>query len=141
MVQKCRVYLCWWKAQLVAKRKSDRGRFSHLVKAHQNKVTLFVSIDHQKLPLFKGGASVSLAIIHRLPPNSLPTVSFHSFPFRPHHIDPSPPVDLSMTLPYKEALHRLENRRVKATRPLIPPQILQEDLPLSVLVSILGHHC
>jgi 3-deoxy-7-phosphoheptulonate synthase len=37
-----------------------------------------------------------------------------------------------MPLPYKEALQRLENSRVKATRPLIPPQILQEDLPLSV---------
>lgn len=42
------------------------------------------------------------------------------------------PVDLTMALPYKDALHRLENRRVRATRPLIPPQILQEDLPLSV---------
>ncbi|KAG9315654.1 hypothetical protein JVU11DRAFT_3299 [Chiua virens] len=38
-----------------------------------------------------------------------------------------------MTLPYKDALQRLENRRVKATRPLIPPQILQEDLPLTLL--------
>jgi len=37
-----------------------------------------------------------------------------------------------MALPYKEALRRFENQRVKATRPLIPPQILQEDLPLSV---------
>lgn len=44
-------------------------------------------------------------------------------------------MDLSMTLPYKEALHRLENRRVKATRPLIPPQILQEDLPLTFLAA------
>lgn len=40
-----------------------------------------------------------------------------------------------MALPYKDALQRLENRRVKATRPLIPPQILQEDLPLSVVIS------
>ncbi|KAI0300229.1 phospho-2-dehydro-3-deoxyheptonate aldolase [Russula brevipes] len=40
--------------------------------------------------------------------------------------------DLSMAIPFKEALHRLENRRVKSTRPLIPPQILQEDLPLSL---------
>lgn len=39
-----------------------------------------------------------------------------------------------MALPYKDALQRLENRRVKATRPLIPPQILQEDLPLSVTI-------
>jgi 3-deoxy-7-phosphoheptulonate synthase len=38
-----------------------------------------------------------------------------------------------MALSFKEALQRLENRRVKATRPLIPPQILQEDLPLCVL--------
>jgi 3-deoxy-7-phosphoheptulonate synthase len=41
-----------------------------------------------------------------------------------------------MALPFKEALQRLENRRVKATRPLIPPQILQEDLPLCVLLKI-----
>ena len=33
-------------------------------------------------------------------------------------------------IPFKEALLRLENRRVRATRPLIPPQILQEELPL-----------
>lgn len=37
-----------------------------------------------------------------------------------------------MALPFREALHRLEDSRVKATRPLIPPQILQEDLPLYV---------
>ena len=35
-----------------------------------------------------------------------------------------------MALPYREALSKLENSRVKSTRPLIPPQILQEDLPL-----------
>ncbi|KAL1714702.1 hypothetical protein EV715DRAFT_276380 [Schizophyllum commune] len=35
-------------------------------------------------------------------------------------------------MPFKEALSRLENRRVKSTRPLIPPQILQEDLPLTL---------
>ncbi|KAH9030429.1 hypothetical protein EDB85DRAFT_1963347 [Lactarius pseudohatsudake] len=35
-----------------------------------------------------------------------------------------------MAISFKEALHSLENRRVKSTRPLIPPQILQEDLPL-----------
>ncbi|KAL4073098.1 hypothetical protein V8B97DRAFT_1869096 [Scleroderma yunnanense] len=40
-----------------------------------------------------------------------------------------------MPLPYKEALQRFENRRVKATRPLIPPQILQEDLPLTLLAA------
>lgn len=40
--------------------------------------------------------------------------------------------DLNMTLPYKEALAKLENLRVKTTRPLIPPQILQEDLPLTL---------
>jgi len=44
-----------------------------------------------------------------------------------------------MSLPFKEALQRLENRRVKATRPLIPPQILQEDLPLYVLLVFYGH--
>ncbi|PAV17017.1 3-deoxy-7-phosphoheptulonate synthase [Pyrrhoderma noxium] len=37
-----------------------------------------------------------------------------------------------MTLPVKEAIARLENRRVKLIRPLIPPQILQEDLPLTL---------
>ncbi|KAF8500935.1 phospho-2-dehydro-3-deoxyheptonate aldolase [Russula emetica] len=40
--------------------------------------------------------------------------------------------DLNMAIPFSEALQRLENRRVKSTRPLIPPQILQEDLPLSL---------
>ena len=35
-----------------------------------------------------------------------------------------------MTISYTDALARLENARVKSTRPLIPPQILQEDLPL-----------
>ncbi|KAG6377227.1 hypothetical protein JVT61DRAFT_1281 [Boletus reticuloceps] len=40
-----------------------------------------------------------------------------------------------MALPYKDALQRLENHRVRATRPLIPPQILQEDLPLTFLAA------
>lgn len=44
-------------------------------------------------------------------------------------------VDLTMAIPFKEALQRLENRRVKSTRPLIPPQILQEDLPLCVFIT------
>lgn len=44
-----------------------------------------------------------------------------------------------MAIPFKEALQRLENRRVKATRPLIPPQILQEDLPLCVLLVFHDH--
>ncbi|TFY73616.1 hypothetical protein EWM64_g10396, partial [Hericium alpestre] len=35
-----------------------------------------------------------------------------------------------MAIGFKEALGCLENRRVKLIRPLIPPQILQEDLPL-----------
>jgi 3-deoxy-D-arabino-heptulosonate 7-phosphate (DAHP) synthase len=39
-------------------------------------------------------------------------------------------------MPFKEALGRLDNRRVKSTRPLIPPQILQEDLPLYVCSAI-----
>ena len=39
-------------------------------------------------------------------------------------------LDLDMAMPFKDALARLENSRVKSTRPLIPPQILQEDLPL-----------
>ncbi|TEB39894.1 phospho-2-dehydro-3-deoxyheptonate aldolase [Coprinellus micaceus] len=36
---------------------------------------------------------------------------------------------------FKDALARLENSRVKSTRPLIPPQILQEDLPLTLLAA------
>jgi len=40
-----------------------------------------------------------------------------------------------MTMPFKEALARLENSRVRSTRPLIPPQILQEDLPLTFLAA------
>jgi 3-deoxy-7-phosphoheptulonate synthase len=37
-----------------------------------------------------------------------------------------------MSLPYTEALSKLDNGRVKSTRPLVPPQILEEDLPLYV---------
>ncbi|KAK0503922.1 hypothetical protein EDD18DRAFT_481444 [Armillaria luteobubalina] len=44
-------------------------------------------------------------------------------------------VDLNMAIPFKDALAKLENSRVKATRPLIPPQILQEDLPLTLLAA------
>ncbi|KAF5315295.1 hypothetical protein D9619_007179 [Psilocybe cf. subviscida] len=40
--------------------------------------------------------------------------------------------DLNMAMSFKDALARLENSRVKSTRPLIPPQILQEDLPLTL---------
>lgn len=40
-----------------------------------------------------------------------------------------------MMMPFQETLSRLENRRVKSTRPLIPPQILQEDLPLTPLAA------
>ena len=43
-----------------------------------------------------------------------------------------------MAIPFREALQRLENRRVKSTRPLIPPQILQEDLPLCVFFATLS---
>lgn len=43
-----------------------------------------------------------------------------------------------MSLEYKDALGRLENRRVKSTRPLIPPQILQEDLPMFVAIARIG---
>jgi len=46
--------------------------------------------------------------------------------------------DLTMAIPFSEALQRLENRRVKSTRPLIPPQILQEDLPLCVFLATLS---
>ncbi|KAJ7935603.1 hypothetical protein B0H13DRAFT_1948822 [Mycena leptocephala] len=37
-----------------------------------------------------------------------------------------------MSMSFKDALARLENSRVKSMRPLIPPQILQEDLPLTL---------
>lgn len=43
--------------------------------------------------------------------------------------------DHNMTMSFKDALSRLENSRVKSTRPLIPPQILQEDLPLTLLAA------
>jgi 3-deoxy-7-phosphoheptulonate synthase len=39
--------------------------------------------------------------------------------------------DSNMTT-LKDAIYRLENSRVRSTRPLIPPQILQEDLPLTL---------
>ncbi|KAF7314230.1 Glycosyltransferase family 1 protein [Mycena kentingensis (nom. inval.)] len=42
---------------------------------------------------------------------------------------------LDMAMSFKDALSRLENSRVKSTRPLIPPQILQEDLPLTLLAA------
>lgn len=41
-----------------------------------------------------------------------------------------------MAMPFKDALSRLENKRVKLIRPLIPPQILQEDLPLWVILDL-----
>jgi len=41
----------------------------------------------------------------------------------------------NMAISFKDALARLENKRVKSTRPLIPPQILQEDLPLTFLAA------
>jgi len=44
-------------------------------------------------------------------------------------------MDRDLAMPFKEALGRLDNRRVKSTRPLIPPQILQEDLPLTFLAA------
>jgi len=37
-----------------------------------------------------------------------------------------------MAITMKEAITKLEDRRVKIIRPLIPPQILQEDLPLTL---------
>ncbi|KAF7797457.1 hypothetical protein EIP86_008654 [Pleurotus ostreatoroseus] len=40
-----------------------------------------------------------------------------------------------MAISFQEALNRLEDRRVKVTRPLIPPQILQEDLPLTLAAA------
>ncbi|KAI0356442.1 3-deoxy-7-phosphoheptulonate synthase [Trametes cingulata] len=40
-----------------------------------------------------------------------------------------------MTITVRDALVQLEDRRVKATRPLIPPAILQEDLPLTLTAA------
>ena len=40
-----------------------------------------------------------------------------------------------MSLPYTEALSKLDDGRVKSIRPLVPPQILEEDLPLYVSYS------
>ncbi|OJT11528.1 Phospho-2-dehydro-3-deoxyheptonate aldolase, tyrosine-inhibited [Trametes pubescens] len=37
-----------------------------------------------------------------------------------------------MTVTVRDALVQLDDRRVRATRPLIPPAILQEDLPLTL---------
>ncbi|OSD07159.1 3-deoxy-7-phosphoheptulonate synthase [Trametes coccinea BRFM310] len=41
--------------------------------------------------------------------------------------------DMGITV--RDALSQLEDRRVKATRPLIPPAILQEDLPLTLAAA------
>ncbi|GBE84898.1 hypothetical protein BKA93DRAFT_827100 [Sparassis latifolia] len=40
-----------------------------------------------------------------------------------------------MAISIKDALTKLDDRRVKAIRPLIPPQILQEDLPLTLAAA------
>ncbi|KAH9891699.1 3-deoxy-7-phosphoheptulonate synthase [Cubamyces lactineus] len=40
-----------------------------------------------------------------------------------------------MGITVRDALVQLEDRRVKATRPLIPPAILQEDLPLTLAAA------
>jgi len=45
-----------------------------------------------------------------------------------------------MALSYRDAISKLENSRVKSTRPLIPPQILQEDLPLYVAYVLFFFH-
>ena len=51
---------------------------------------------------------------------------------RDSHLFFPPAVIQEITIPVNEAITSLENRRVKRIRPLIPPQILQEDLPLYV---------
>lgn len=43
-------------------------------------------------------------------------------------------VGIQMKQAVNEAISRLENRRVKNIRPLIPPAILQEDLPLYAFI-------
>ncbi|KAF9419190.1 hypothetical protein BGZ94_009492 [Podila epigama] len=44
---------------------------------------------------------------------------------------------------FKDALNELDDKRIKGIKPLIPPQILMEDLPLSLAAAqtiILGRH-
>lgn len=44
---------------------------------------------------------------------------------------------------FKDALNELDDKRIKEIKPLIPPQILMEDLPLSLAAAqtiILGRH-
>ncbi|KAG8952053.1 hypothetical protein FRC04_005386 [Tulasnella sp. 424] len=40
-----------------------------------------------------------------------------------------------MSITVSQAMQKLDNRRVKNIRPLIPPQILQEDFPLTLLAA------
>ncbi|KAG9001982.1 hypothetical protein FRB94_004187 [Tulasnella sp. JGI-2019a] len=40
-----------------------------------------------------------------------------------------------MSITVQQAMQKLDNRRVKNIRPLIPPQILQEDFPLTLLAA------
>lgn len=76
--------------------------------------------------------------IHSSPfahPSDIPSACLHTKKYPSHSIlhgllTPIQTVGDNTLLPFKEALLRLENRRVRATRPLIPPQILQEELPL-----------
>jgi 3-deoxy-7-phosphoheptulonate synthase len=39
---------------------------------------------------------------------------------------------------YKDALNELDDKRIKNIRPLIPPQILMEDYPLSAKAAQTG---
>lgn len=51
------------------------------------------------------------------------------------HLGPSLKADLPFkmtTLTYKDALNELDDRRIKSIKPLIPPQILVEEYPLSL---------
>lgn len=63
---------------------------------------------------------------HGLHPSSLQP----SFPTSLRLIYTHVPVKQGMSITIREALEKLDDRRVRNVRPLIPPQILQEDVPL-----------
>ncbi|KAF8930006.1 3-deoxy-7-phosphoheptulonate synthase [Dissophora ornata] len=53
------------------------------------------------------------------------------------------PAEHSPKIGFKDALNELDDKRIKEIKPLIPPQILMEDLPLSLAAAqtiILGRH-
>jgi len=45
------------------------------------------------------------------------------------------PSEQSPKIGFKDALNELDDKRIKEIKPLIPPQILMEDLPLSLAAA------